>query len=111
MKARPSSIVALLAATTVAPAQTNTSREPAPDLVERIRRMTAEQLTGQASDIDVDQPLAAQGCDDDDIFELILDLEETYRIELDDAEYGSDGNTIDKSLTVRGLARIVTSHL
>jgi acyl carrier protein len=55
--------------------------------------------------------MAAQGCNDDDIFKLILELEETYRIELDDAEYGSDGNTIDKTLTVRSLARIVTSHL
>ena len=111
MKASPSSILALLAAASAAPGSTSKAGEPAPDLVERIRRMTAEQITGQASDIDVDQPLAAQGCDDDDIFELILDLEETYRIELDDAEYGSDGNTIDKTLTVRSLARIVTSHL
>jgi acyl carrier protein len=110
MKARPSSILALLAAT-VTPGPAREAREPAPELVERIRRMAVEQLPAGASDIDVDQPMAAQGCDDDDIFELILDLEETYRIELDDAEYGSDGNTIDRTLTVRALARIVTSHL
>ena len=111
MKASPASIVALLAAASAAPSATGVSREPAPDLVERIRRMTAAQIKGQVSDVDVDQPMAAQGCNDDDIFKLILDLEETYRIELDDAEYGSDGNTIDKTLTVRSLARIVTSHL
>ena len=111
MKATPSSILALLAAASTAPGSTRSAREPAPDLVNRIRRMTAEQITEQVSNIDVDKPMAAQGCDDDDIFELILDLEETYRIELDVTEYGSDGNTTDKTLTVRSLARIVTSHL
>ena len=111
MKATPASILSLLVAAAGAPRGTRESREPAADLVERIRAMTAEQITAQAADIDVDLPLAAQGCDDDDIFGLVMGLEETYRIEIDDAEYGSDGNTTDKNLTVRGLARIVTSHL
>ena len=112
MKATPSAMLSLLVAAAGAPgASKGASREPAADLVARIRAMTAEQITGGGTEIDVDQPLAAQGCDDDDIFALILGLEETYRIEIDDAEYGSDGNTTDKSLTVRGLARIVTSHL
>jgi acyl carrier protein len=73
--------------------------------------MTAEQVAAQPADIDVDRPISAQGCDDDDVFDLISGLEEIYRIEIDDAEYGSDGNTTDKTLTVSGLARIVTSHL
>jgi len=111
MKATPASILSLLVAATGAPGARSASREPAADLVERIRGMAASHIAGAVSDIDVDQPMAAQGCDDDDIFELIIELEEIYRIEIDDAEYGSDGNTTDKKLTVRGLARIVTAHL
>src|SRR5690348_3912665 len=111
MKAKPANILSLLVAAAGAPGGTREPREPAADLVERIRTMTADRITGQASDIDVDQPMSTQGCDDDDIFDLIIDLEATYQIEIDDAEYGSDGNTTDKRLTVRGLARIVTSHL
>jgi acyl carrier protein len=110
MKATPASILSLLVAAAGAPGPARPSREPAVDLVERIRAMTAEQVTAQAGEINVDRPLSEQGCDDDDIFELIISLEETYCIEIDDAEYGSDGNTIDKTLTVRNLARIVTSH-
>ena len=111
MKASPASILSLLVAAAGAPGGARESREPAADLVERIRAMTAERITGQTAEIDVDQPMTAQGCDDGAIFDLVMDLEETYRIEIDDAEYGSDGNTTDKTLTVRGLARIVTSHL
>ena len=111
MKASPASILSLLVAATGAPGPTRVSPDPTPDRVERIRSMTAERIAGEAEQIDVDKAMAAQGCDDDDIFELILDLEETYRIEIDDVEYGSDGNTTDKKLTVRGLARIVNSPL
>ena len=110
MKATPASILSLLVAATGAPGGAREPREPAADLVERIRVM-AVRIAGLPAELDVDQPMAAQGCDDDDIFALVLELEETYRIEIDDAEYGSDGNTTDKSLTVRALARIVTSHL
>jgi len=111
MKASPASILSLLVAATAAPGRARDPREPAADLVERIRAMTAAQVTGLASEIDVDQPLAAQGFDDGEVFGLIIELEETYRIEIDAADYGSDGNTADKTLSVRGLARIVSSYL
>ena len=110
MRATPASILSLLVAATGAPGRAREPREPAPDLVERVRAM-AVKIAGLPADLDIDQPMAAQGCDDDDVFALVLDLEETYRIEIDDAEYGSDGNCTDKTLTVRGLARIVTTHL
>jgi acyl carrier protein len=111
MKATPASILSLLVAAAGAPGHARESREPTTDLVERIRGMAAAQLGGRSAGIDVDAPLVAQGCGDDDIFELIIELEDVYRIEIDAAEYGSDGDTTDKSLTVRALARIVASHL
>jgi acyl carrier protein len=111
MKATPGSIVSLLAAAAVAPGGAREAREPSPDLVERIRALTARKLGGDTAALDVDRPLAAQGCSDDHVFDLIIELEETYRIEIDEAEYGSAGDTTDKSLTVRGLARVVASYL
>jgi hypothetical protein len=117
---------------------------PSPTLVEKIRMMTAEQITGSrqgliqiskdephnitksewlqiaqykkhpvvsTAEIDVDESMVAQGCVADDIFEIVIDLEEAYGIEIGKAEYGSDGNTTDGTLTVRKLAVIVESHL
>jgi hypothetical protein len=113
VKASPASILSLLVAATGAPGPARGSHEPSADLVERLRAMTAQKVSRhrQGVEVDVDKPMAAQGCSDDDVYELIIDLEETYQIEIDDAEYGSDGNTTDKTLTVRALARIVASHL
>jgi len=117
---------------------------PAPQLVEKIRVMTAAQITASrqgmiqigederhditenekleiaafkkhpvvsAAEINVDRSMMAQGCSADDIFEIVLDLEEMYGISIGDAEYGSDGNITDGTLTVRRLAALVTAHL
>ncbi|MEO8017646.1 MAG: hypothetical protein ABI769_07520 [Pseudomonadota bacterium] len=117
---------------------------PAPQLVEKIRAMTAEQITSSRqgliqiskdephnitksewleiarfkkhpvvtmAEIDVDKSMVAQGCSADDIFEIVIDLEEQHHIKMDVAEYGSDGNTTDGTLTVRKLAALVEAHL
>jgi acyl carrier protein len=74
-----------------------------------IRNIVAKELSLDASAVDVDLPLAKQkvAADELDTIEIIMIVEETFGIEIQDEEVSiPEGNLID-DLSVRKLADIV----
>ena len=68
-------------------------------LIEDLRKLAETQCGTKAEAIDVDAPLIAQGCDELDVVELIMMLEDKYNITIPDIE--------GERVTINSLARII----
>ena len=71
-------------------------------LIDDLRKLAASQCGMREQAIDVNSPLEKQGCDDLDIVELVMTIEEKYNVPIPDAD--TDGATINS------LARIVNKR-
>jgi acyl carrier protein len=80
------------------PAQTN---------VERVRSEVAKILKKDPAQIEVTKPLLALGADDLDIVEIVMAVEEAFKVEIPDSAIAGKGGEVSKSLTVQTLAEIV----
>ena len=83
--------------------------ESAPEyqrIVERISEIVGHQLDLNAREVDVDVPLSKQkkAADDLDIVEIVMTVEEAFKIEIKDEEVGESF----RDLTVKRLADIVS---
>lgn len=80
-----------------------------PKIVEKVRAIAAEILGVKARDVDVDIPLAGQKAAADalDLVEIVMALEETFGIEIADADLGGTPAEITATTSVRKLAGIV----
>jgi acyl carrier protein len=79
--------------------------------VDRVRAEVAKILKKDAAQIDPLKPLMSQGADELDIVEIVMAVEETFKIEIPDtAISGEKTGEVSKGLTVQKLAEIVSSQ-
>jgi acyl carrier protein len=78
-------------------------------LLEQVRKIAGDILRVKPRDIAVDVPLSKQRfrADDLDMVEIVMALEEAYKIEIPDNELGRDNKEIMSTMSVRKLAEIV----
>ena len=81
--------------------------QPAQQTVDRVRSEVATVLKKDAAQIDVTTPLAAQGADELDIVEIVMAVEEAFKVEIPDSEVDENVGEVSKTLTVQKLAEIV----
>ena len=71
-------------------------------LIDDLRKLAATQCGIREQAVDVNSPLQKQGCDDLDLVELVMTIEEKYNVTIPDSD--TDG------ATVNSLARIVNKR-
>jgi acyl carrier protein len=82
---------------------------PSPSMiVDRVRAEVAAILKKKSSQIDVKEPLVAQGADELDIVEIVMAVEEAFNAEIPDSAIGEKVGEASKDLTVEKLAEIVS---
>jgi acyl carrier protein len=80
---------------------------PNQSTVDRVRSEVATILQKESAQINVATPLVTQGADDLDIVEIVMAVEDAFKVEIPD----SDISEASKSLTVQKLAEIVSRQL
>lgn len=83
---------------------------PARPTVEGVRSEVAKVLKKDAAKIDVAKPLVAQGADELDIVEIVMALEETFKVKIPDGALGKTVGEASKTLTVQKLTEIVSTQ-
>jgi acyl carrier protein len=80
-----------------------------PKVVEKVRAIAAEILGVKPDAVDVDIPLARQkqAADELDLVEIVMAIEETFGIEIADADLGGAPAQFTATTSVRKLAGIV----
>jgi acyl carrier protein len=81
---------------------------PNQQTVERVRSEVAAILTKDVAQIDVAKPLVAQGADELDIVEIVMAVEEAFKLEIPDSAIGENIGEATKILTVEKLAEVVS---
>jgi acyl carrier protein len=79
-----------------------------PQSVEQVRGEVAKILNKKTTEIDVVRPLMAQGADELDIVEIVMALEEVFKLEIPDSAIGENYGEACKSLNVQKLAELVS---
>lgn len=82
--------------------------QPAQQTVDRVRSEVATILKKDSAQIDVVKPLVAQGADELDIVEIVMAVEEAFKVEIPDSAVGENVGEVSKTLTVQKLAEIVS---
>ena len=90
-------------------AQSVAQEQPEAQMVERVRSEAAKILKKEGAQIDVAKPLVAQGADDLDIVEIVMAVEETFKVEIPDSAI-DDNAAGGKTLTVQKLAQIISAQ-
>ena len=80
------------------------------DTVEQVRSEVATILKKDSAQIDVAKPLVAQGADELDVVEVVIAVEESFKVEIPDSALGENGGEVSKTLTVQKLAEIVSKQ-
>ena len=79
--------------------------------VERVRLEVAGILGKKAGDIDISKPLTEQGADELDIVEIVMALEDAFKVEIPDSAIGETVSEVSKTLTVEKLTEIVSKQV
>ncbi|HKY44775.1 MAG TPA: phosphopantetheine-binding protein [Pyrinomonadaceae bacterium] len=104
-------IVALAMVSTGCQRESNPSTSPANSptptaqqlaLIDDLRKLTETQCSTKAEAINIDAPLIAQGCDELDVVELMMMIEDKYNITTPDIE--------GERVTINSLARIINAR-
>ena len=83
--------------------------QQAQETVDRVRSEVAKILKKDAAQIEVMKPLVSQGADDLDIVEIVMAVEEAFKVEIPDSALGGEKvGEVGKTLTVQKLAEIVS---
>lgn len=82
--------------------------QPEQQTVERVRSEVAAVLNADAAQIDITQPLVAQGADELDIVEIVMAIEDAFGITIPDRAIGETIDEVSQTLTVQKLAEIVS---
>jgi acyl carrier protein len=83
---------------------------PPSTVVERVKAEVAGILKKEASQIDVKEPLIAQGADELDVVEIVMALEEAFQVKIPDSAIGGNVGEVSRTLTVEKLAEIVSGQ-
>lgn len=78
------------------------------DAVDRVRNTVARILKKSPSQIDASKLLVEQGAEELDIMEIVLDIEDEFKVRIPDSAMGSSPYEIGKVLTVEKLAQVVS---
>lgn len=78
------------------------------DAVEKVRNTVARILKKPPAQIDASKLLVEQGADELDIMEVVLDIEEEFKVRIPDSAIGSTPHQIGKVLTVEKLVQVVS---
>ena len=94
------------------PKEVTSNQSVSPDyqqVVERIRAIVGEQLGLNAGEVNVDLPLLKQkkAADELDLVEIIMNVENTFNVEIKDEEVGQSLEERGRDLSVKKLADIV----
>jgi acyl carrier protein len=77
-------------------------------LIDRIRREVAQVLKKDPALIDVATPMAALGADELDVVEIVMAVEEAFKVEIPDSAIGEKAGDSTRTLTIQKLAEIVS---
>jgi acyl carrier protein len=86
------------------------SGQPSQQTVDRVRLEVAKILKKDASQIDITKPLATYGADELDVVEIVMAVEDAFKIEIPDRALDEKPDDIRKTLTVQKLAEIVSGQ-
>jgi acyl carrier protein len=78
-------------------------------MLSEIRNIVAKQLSLEASAIDVDAPLSKQkvAADELDVIEIVMNVEETFGVEIKDEEIINPEGQLKDDISVRKMVEIV----
>ena len=82
--------------------------QPAQQIIDRVRSEVATILKKDSAQIDLKTPLVAQGADELDIVEIVMAVEEAFKVEIPNSAIGENVGEASKTLTVQKLAEIVS---
>ena len=82
--------------------------KPSQQNLDRVRSEVATILKLDPAQVDVTKPLVAQGADELDIVEIVMAVEEAFKIEIPDRAIGENVSEASKTLTVQKLAEILS---
>ena len=80
-------------------------------MVEKVRQEVAKSLKKEVAQMDVRKPLGVQGADELDIVEIVMAIEEAFKVEIPDSAVGEKPDEIAKTLTIQKLADIVAGQM
>lgn len=98
----------LFAAISIALTSCGSSVKASPKLVNDVGAEAAKIL--KTNKLDSQKPLGAQGADDLDIVEIIMAVEEAFKVEIPDSAIGKKPEEISKTLSIQKLADIVAAQ-
>jgi len=84
--------------------------QPAQQTVDRVRSEVATILKKDSAQVDVAKPLVAQGADELDVVEIVMAVEEAFRVQIPNSAIGENVGEASKTLTVQKLAEIVAKQ-
>jgi len=81
--------------------------------VERVKAVVAKSLKTDSGKLDTQKPLASQGIkiDELDLVELVMAVEEEFKVKIPDTSLGDKPADLVKTLSVEKLAQIVSEQL
>lgn len=105
------SLPGLMRAAQRAKAMQRQRMEQSPEkVVDRVRAEVATILKKDSAQIDVTKSLVDQGADELDLVEIVMAVEEAFKVEIPDSAIGENFNEAGKTLTVVKLAEIVSKR-
>ena len=84
--------------------------QPPSQTVDRVRSEVATILNRDTAQIDILKPLVEQGADELDIVEIVMAVEDAFKVEIPDSTIGENVGEVSKILTVQKLAEIVSTQ-
>jgi acyl carrier protein len=87
------------------------STKASPELLEKVRQQVAKTLRKDAAQLDVRKLLALQGARDIDIVVILIEVEDTFKVELPDSINQKTPLELTKTLTIQQLADAIAGQL
>lgn len=82
-----------------------------PELLEKVRQQVAKALRKDAIQLDVREPLGFQGANEQDIVVILIEVEDTFKVEIPDSSINKPPRELAKTLTIQKLADIVARQM
>jgi len=90
--------------------QNQPAQQQGVSVIDKVRSEVALILGKKADEIDISKPLVALGADELDIVEIVMAVEEAFKVEIPDSVIGEKIGEVSKTLTVEKLAEVVSQQ-